>query len=140
MSEQRVPEEISSSQLVDRVRELIHQGNVRRLQVRHEGKTVLEIPLTFAAVGVLVAPMLAALGAFAALATECTLVVERVGEKTAGTAGDTWAELNPAASATTSAELGTMGGIAGKQPGGMEVGGQDLTPDVPEAPGEPGPT
>lgn len=81
MSEQRPnPEEfrVSGAQLVDKVKELIHEGNIRRIQIKHEGRTVLEIPLTVAAVGVVVAPVLAALGAFAALATECTIVVERV--------------------------------------------------------------
>ncbi len=69
---------VSGAQLVDKVKELIREGNVRRIQIRHEGRTVLEIPLTVAAVGVLVAPVVAALGAFAALATDCTIVVERV--------------------------------------------------------------
>jgi uncharacterized protein DUF4342 len=134
VSREGVPEElrIQGSQLVESVRDLIHQGNVRRLQIRHEGKTVLELPLTVAAVGVLVAPMLAALGAFAALATECTLVVQRVEGRSAGTAGDTWAELGPAATATTSPEEGTMGGTAGMEHGGMEVGGQDIAPGDPE--------
>lgn len=71
---------VSGSQLVDKVKELLHQGNIRRIKITHEGRTVLEIPLTVAAVGVLVAPMLAALGAFAALATECTIEVERSDE------------------------------------------------------------
>ena len=69
---------VSGAQLVDKVKELIHEGNVRRIQIRHEGRVVLEIPLTVAAVGVVVAPVLAALGAFAALATECSIIVERV--------------------------------------------------------------
>ncbi len=69
---------VSGGQLVDKVKELIREGNIRRIQIRHEGRTVLEIPLTVAAVGVLVAPVVAALGAFAALATDCTIVVERV--------------------------------------------------------------
>ena len=68
---------VSGQQLVDKVKELLHEGNVRRVKITHEGRTVFEIPLTVAAVGVLIAPMLAALGAFAALATECTIEVER---------------------------------------------------------------
>ncbi len=126
MSEQRMPEEwrVQGSQLVDRVRDLIHQGNVRRVQIRHEGRTVLEIPLTVAAVGVLVAPMLAALGAFAALATECTLVVERVEGKPAGTAGDTWPELSPGSSPSLGPAEGT-------------TGDKQTPPDLPGAPGEP---
>jgi hypothetical protein len=69
---------VSGAQLVDKVKELIHEGNVRRIQIRHEGRIVLELPLTVAAVGVVVAPVLAALGAFAALATECSIIVERI--------------------------------------------------------------
>ena len=77
------PEEfkVSGSELVDKVKELLHEGNIRRIQIRHEGRTVFEIPLTVAAVGVVIAPVVAALGAFAALATENTIVVERVEEK-----------------------------------------------------------
>jgi len=73
---------VSGSQLVDKVKQLIHEGNIRRVRVLHEGRTVLEIPLTVgapvAAIGILVAPVLAALGAFAALVTECTIEVEKV--------------------------------------------------------------
>ena len=81
MSEQLPrPEEfrVSGAQLVEKVKDLIHEGNIRRIQIKHEGRVVIEIPMTVAAVGMLVAPVLAALGAFAALATECTIVVERV--------------------------------------------------------------
>jgi hypothetical protein len=80
MNEQRGPEEfrVAGGQLVDKVKELLHEGNIRRIQIKQQDRVVLEIPLTFAAVGVLVAPLLAALGAFAALASECTIVVERV--------------------------------------------------------------
>jgi hypothetical protein len=70
---------VNGSQLVDKVKELLHEGNVRRVKISQNGRTVFEIPLTVAAVGVLIAPMLAALGAFAALATECTIEVEREG-------------------------------------------------------------
>jgi uncharacterized protein DUF4342 len=81
MSEQSGPNheyyKVSGQQLVDKVKELLHEGNVRRVKITHEGRTVFEIPLTVAAVGVVLAPMLAALGAFAALATECTIEVER---------------------------------------------------------------
>ena len=73
---------VSGSQLVDKVKQLIHEGNIRRVRVLHEGRTVLEIPLTIgapaAAIGIMVAPVLAALGAFAALVTECTIEVEKV--------------------------------------------------------------
>jgi len=68
---------VSGQQVVDKVKELLHEGNVRRVKISHEGRVVLEIPLTVAGLGVLIAPMLAALGAFVALATECTIEVER---------------------------------------------------------------
>jgi hypothetical protein len=73
---------ISGGEMVDKVKQLIHEGNIRRVRVTHEGKTVLEIPLSIgapaAAIGIMAAPVLAALGAFAALVTECTIVVEKV--------------------------------------------------------------
>ncbi len=73
---------ISGSQLVDKVKQLIHEGNIRKVRVIHEGKTILEIPLSIgapaAAVTILAAPLLAALGAFAALITECTIEVEKM--------------------------------------------------------------
>jgi hypothetical protein len=73
---------ISGSQLVDKVKQLIHEGNIRRVRVLHEGRTVLEIPLSIgapaAALGIMMAPVLAALGAFAALVTECTIEVEKI--------------------------------------------------------------
>jgi len=73
---------ISGSQLVEKVKQLIHEGNIRKVRVIHEGKTILEIPLSIgapaAAIGILTAPVLAALGAFAALVTECTIEVEKI--------------------------------------------------------------
>jgi hypothetical protein len=73
---------VSGSQLVEKVKQLIHEGNIRRVRLLHEGKTIIEIPLTIgapvAAVGILAAPVLAALGAFAALVTECTIEVEKI--------------------------------------------------------------
>ncbi len=73
---------VSGSQLVDKVKQLIHEGNIRRVRVLHQGRTVLEIPLSIgapaAAMGIMMAPVLAALGAFAALVTECTIEVEKI--------------------------------------------------------------
>ena len=73
---------VSGSQLVDKIKQLIHEGNIRRVRVIHKGNTIIEIPLTVgasaAAVVALAAPVLAALGAFAALVTECTIEVEKV--------------------------------------------------------------
>ena len=73
---------VSGSQLVEKVKQLIHEGNIRKVRLLHEGRTVIEIPLTIGApavaIGILAAPVLAALGAFAALVTECTIEVEKV--------------------------------------------------------------
>jgi hypothetical protein len=69
---------VTGSQLVDKVKELLHEGNIRRIVIKQDGQTVMELPLTIAAVSIIVAPVLAAVGAFAALATNCSIVVERI--------------------------------------------------------------
>jgi Domain of unknown function (DUF4342) len=73
---------ISGDELVTQVKKLIHEGNIRRVKVIYQGKTVFEIPLTVGAsaavIGIMIAPVLAALGAFAALVTEVTIEVEKV--------------------------------------------------------------
>jgi hypothetical protein len=72
---------INGEELVAKVKELVRQGHIRRLSVRDEkGETVIEIPLTFGAIGVLLAPSLAAVGAVAALLSKCTIVVEKKDE------------------------------------------------------------
>ena len=69
---------VSSDDLIEKVKQLLHEGNVTRIIVKDEkGKTMLEIPATVGIIGVLLAPWLAALGAIAALATNCRIVVER---------------------------------------------------------------
>ena len=69
---------VSGKNLVDRVGELLHEGNVTRVIVKDEnGKTLLEIPATVGVVGVVVVPWLAALGVIAALVTNCRIIVER---------------------------------------------------------------
>jgi hypothetical protein len=68
---------VAADQLVDAVKKLIHEGNVRRVIIKQEGRTVVEFPLTVGVVGTVLAPVLAAVGAIAALVTDCTLVVER---------------------------------------------------------------
>ena len=69
---------VRASELVEQVKKYIHEGNVRRIIVKDEhGHTYLEIPLTIAAVGTIAAPVLAAVGALAALAAKFTVVVER---------------------------------------------------------------
>jgi hypothetical protein len=69
---------VSGNNLVDRVRDLMHEGNVTRIIVKDErGVTLLEIPATVGVIGTVIAPWLAALGVIAALATKCKIVVER---------------------------------------------------------------
>lgn len=69
---------VSGSNVVDRVKDLLHEGNVTRVIVKDEkGSTLLEIPATVGVIGTVIAPWLAALGVIAALATKCKIVVER---------------------------------------------------------------
>ena len=69
---------VEGEKLIAKIKELIHEGNIRRVIIKDkDGKILMEIPVTFGVVGVLIAPQLAALGAVAALLTEATLVVEK---------------------------------------------------------------
>ena len=85
MSEEKFRTEefrVSGEELLSRIKKLIHEGNIRRVIIKDkDGKTVLEIPMTFGVVGALIAPQLAAIGAIAALLTEATVVVEKVEAK-----------------------------------------------------------
>jgi hypothetical protein len=76
---------VSGEQVLTKVKQLIHEGNIRRVRIIKDGRTVLEIPLTVgapaAALTIMMAPVLAAVGAFAALVTECTIEVEKVDDK-----------------------------------------------------------
>ncbi|NIT62141.1 MAG: DUF4342 domain-containing protein [Aliifodinibius sp.] len=73
--------EVSGESLLAKVKELVHEGNIRRITIKNEeGKTLVEIPLTWGVVGILLAPSLAAVGAVAALVTDCTILVEKVVE------------------------------------------------------------
>jgi uncharacterized membrane protein YvbJ len=69
---------ISAEDLVKKVKELVREGNITRIIVKDEkGNTMIEIPVTVGIIGALLAPWLAALGAIAAFATKCTVVVEK---------------------------------------------------------------
>ncbi len=69
---------VSGDDVIGAVKRIIAEGNARRIIIKNEeGKSLVEFPLTFGAVGALIAPMLAAVGAIAALVTKCTIVVER---------------------------------------------------------------
>jgi hypothetical protein len=76
---------VRSRDLVDKVRELVHESNVRRIIIKDDkGNTFMEIPLSVATLGALFAPLLAAVGAVAALVADFTIVLERVEETTPG--------------------------------------------------------
>jgi acyl-CoA reductase-like NAD-dependent aldehyde dehydrogenase len=69
---------VSADNLIEKVKELIREGNITRITVKDDqGKVLLEMPATIGVVGAILVPWLAALGAIAALATRCTIVVER---------------------------------------------------------------
>ena len=79
---------VKGNELIDKVKQLIREGNVRRVRILHEDRTLLEIPLSIgapaAAITIMAAPLLAALGAFAALVTECTIEVEKADDTDKG--------------------------------------------------------
>ena len=62
---------------VEKLKALIHEGNVRRVVIQHEGRTIAEFPLTAGIVGAVLAPVVAAIGALVALMKDCTIQVER---------------------------------------------------------------
>ena len=84
MSEEKVRIEehkVSGDDLVAKVKELVHEGNIRRIIIKNEeGKALIEVPLTLGVIGAVLLPVLAAIGAIAALVTDCTIVVEKVEE------------------------------------------------------------
>jgi len=80
MSEHDKVEEfsINGEELVSKIKEIIKQGNARKITIRSkEGNEIMSFPVTVGVAGIVLAPVFAALGAIAALATECTIVVER---------------------------------------------------------------
>src|SRR5713226_8802609 len=86
---------VQAQDLVGKVKELIHEGNVRRVIIKDDhGATFMEVPLSIATLGVIAAPVLAAVGAIASALSNFTVVVERADRSTAGPA--------PAAARTTS--------------------------------------
>lgn len=80
MSESHTEEfSVKGEDLIARIKELIHEGNIRRIIIKDkDGKTVIEFPLTYGVIGVALAPTLAAVGAVAALISEATILVEKV--------------------------------------------------------------
>ena len=65
-------------QIVERLKKLVHEGNVRRIVVEHEGRTIAEFPLTVGVIGLVVAPVLAAIGMLVAMLGDCTIQIERI--------------------------------------------------------------
>ena len=70
--------EESAEEIVSRIRELIREANVRRIVVKHHDEVLMDIPLSAGLVGALLAPGLAAMAMFAAIATDCKILMERV--------------------------------------------------------------
>jgi len=69
---------VSGEHLLSKLKELLHEGNIRRIIIKDkDGKVLIEFPLTFGVVGLVLAPTLAAVGAIAALVTEATIIVEK---------------------------------------------------------------
>ncbi len=68
---------VTGSELLGKVKQLVHEGNIRRVIIKQDDRVIVEFPLTVGVVGALLAPMLVAVGAIAALVAECTIVVER---------------------------------------------------------------
>jgi hypothetical protein len=69
--------------IAERLKAVVHEGNVRRVVVEHNGRTVAEFPLTAGVVGVVLAPVLAAVAAIAAMLKDCTIKIERVDQDVA---------------------------------------------------------
>jgi Domain of unknown function (DUF4342) len=69
---------VNGEELLAKIKQLVHEGNIRRVIIKDkDGKVLIEFPLTFGVVGLVLAPTLAAVGAIAALVTEATVVVEK---------------------------------------------------------------
>ena len=68
---------VTGAQLVEAVKKILHEGNVRRVIIKQGDHTVAEFPLSVGVIGAVIAPILAAIGALAAVMNECTIEVER---------------------------------------------------------------
>lgn len=69
---------VHGENLLHKIQEIVREGNARRIIIKDDaGEVLIEVPLTIGAIGVLAVPVVAAIGAFAALASNCTIVVER---------------------------------------------------------------
>lgn len=71
---------VEGEAFLDKLKELVHEGNVRRIRIQHQGRTVAEFPVTAGVVAAVLAPVAAAVGAVVALLKDCTIEVEREGK------------------------------------------------------------
>lgn len=119
---------VRGNQLVDRVREIIEQGNARRIIIRKDGQSVMELPLSVgvggAAAAVVLSPTLAAIGAFASLVGDVSIAIERIDGAGGGTASSggtsadsgTAAPFDPNAKPETTADTTATPGAASAPP------------------------
>ena len=68
---------VRSGEVIDKVKEIIHEGNVTKVRVKHDGRTLVDIPVTLGTIGAVVLPQLAALGVLVAVFKRCTIEVVR---------------------------------------------------------------
>jgi len=71
---------VKSGEVLEKVKELLHEGNINRIRVKHEGKILVEIPMAIGAIGAIALPQLAALGVLVAVFKRCTIEVVRNGD------------------------------------------------------------
>lgn len=69
---------LRGNQLIEQLKQIVHEGNVRRIVIKHDNEIVAEFPLTIGVVGVVFAPILASVGALVALLVDCTIELERM--------------------------------------------------------------
>jgi hypothetical protein len=75
---------VNGSELMEAIKKLLHEGNIRRIRLLQGERPLIDIPLTVGVITVLAAPVLAAIGVIAALVSECTIEVEKMEDKPAG--------------------------------------------------------
>jgi hypothetical protein len=74
---------LEGGQILEQIKRLIHEGNIRRIVVKQEGRVIAEFPLTFGVIGAAIAPVLAAISTLAALLGHCTIELEKLEEEAA---------------------------------------------------------
>jgi hypothetical protein len=68
---------VKGKNLVNEIKRLIHEANVRKIKIKRNDKIIMEVPLSLGSIGIIAAPVIAAIGGLAAMLTECTIVVEK---------------------------------------------------------------